>query len=57
MSHCQFRMAGGEENDKTLSEFVGLTLKDDSVGSCSSHGQGVSDSCRHSSRLVYRRSM
>ena len=57
MSHCQFRMAGGEENDKTLSEFVGLTLKDDSVGSCSSHGQGVSDSSRHSSRLVYRRSM
>lgn len=27
MSYSQFRMMGGEENNKTLSEFVGLSQK------------------------------
>ena len=27
LSHCQFRMMGGEENDKSASEFVQLSLK------------------------------
>jgi hypothetical protein len=31
MSHTQFRMMGGEENDKKLSEFVALSQKNDSV--------------------------
>ena len=31
MSHCQYRMMGGEDNDKMLSEFVGLTVKNKPV--------------------------
>jgi hypothetical protein len=31
MTYSQFRMMGGEENDKSLSEFVALSQKKDAV--------------------------
>jgi hypothetical protein len=31
MSFCQFRMIGGEEKDKALSEFVSLSIRRDAV--------------------------
>jgi hypothetical protein len=34
-------MAGGEENDKTLSEFVGLSLKDDPVSVATRRQSGL----------------
>lgn len=53
MSHTQFRMMGGEENDKRLSEFVALSQKSDSVSLLSGEDEHLSGKLmRSSSSLI-----